>query len=131
MYFRLLNRICLRRAAGVSSVAFWLVLQAPFASALDVSLSGPLDDDLRETLENGSLLFEQAEAVSAGDDDTPPVRPQEIVSVAQADYKRLLAILYDQGYFSPVIEIRLDGREATGIQIVAPPSSIGKAVITI
>lgn len=131
MYFGLLNRACLHRAAGLSSVVFWMVLQAPSASALEVSLTGPLDDDLRETLENGSLLFEQAEAASGGDDDTPPVRPQEIVSVAQADYKRLLAILYDQGYFSPVIEIRLDGREATGIQIVNPPPSIGRAVITV
>ena len=40
---------------------------------------------------------------------------EDIVAAARADYGRLVGVLYDNGYFAPVVEIRLDGREAAGL----------------
>lgn len=92
--------------------------------ALDVTFQGALDAELRSDIEGGSLLFEQSQSETE-------VSPQEIVSVAQADYKRLLAVLYDYGYYGAVIRITLDGREASSIKSVSPPSSVSVVQIAI
>ncbi|WP_298836627.1 autotransporter assembly complex family protein [uncultured Roseobacter sp.] len=94
------------------------------ARAFDVQIRGNIDDALRAQLEGGSLLVEQAAGEQA-------VSPQEIVSTAQADYQRLLAVLYDAGYFGAAIDIALDGREAAAIPPVNPPAAVRQAVITI
>ena len=94
------------------------------ALAYEATLTGPLDEDLAAELEGGSLLIEQSEA-----EETPDVR--EIVSSAQADYRRLLAVLYSKGYFGPTIEIKLDGREAASILAVTPPARVSQATITV
>ncbi len=93
--------------------------------AADLSLKG-IDPDsaLYATLLGGSLLAEQT-----AEDATPST--QELVAAAQADYGRLLAVLYDEGFFGPVITITLDGRDATTIPPVQPPSRISTAVITV
>lgn len=94
------------------------------ALAFEARLTGVADEDFKSVLEGGSLLFEQIEA-------DEPASAQEIVAIAQADYQRLLAVLYDAGYFGAVISITLDGREAAGISPVAAPPSFDAAVITI
>lgn len=94
------------------------------ADALEVSVTGPVSEEMRETLQGGSLLFEQ----STSETD---VSVQEIVSIAQADYQRLLAVLYDSGYFGAIIDITLDGREASTIEPVNPPTSVARAVIRV
>ncbi len=93
------------------------------AAELALNVTGG-DSDLRATLRGGSLLAEQTTEGA-----TPS--PQELVAAAQADYARLLAVLYDQGYFGPEIKIALDGREASAIPPVSPPRQINRAVITI
>ena len=93
------------------------------AADLNLNVSGG-DDDLRDTLLGGSLLAEQT-----AEDATPSA--QELLAAAQADYARLLAVLYDQGYFGPEITIKLDGREAAAIPPVNPPRQINRAVIAI
>ncbi|MGB3244856.1 MAG: autotransporter assembly complex family protein [Sulfitobacter sp.] len=80
--------------------------------------------DLYQTVRGGSLLAEQT-----AEDVTPST--QELVAAAQADYARLLAVLYDQGYFAPVITITLDGVDASAIPPVSPPRTINRAVIAI
>jgi len=93
--------------------------------AADLTLEGLEDSpDLSATLLGGSLLAEQT-----AQDATPS--PQELLAAAQADYARLLAVLYDQGYFGPVINITLDGVEAARIAPVSPPRDIQSAVIRI
>ncbi len=95
------------------------------AFALPVSVTGiERDSDLYMDVTGGSLLFEQS-----AEDATPT--SQEIVAAAQADYARLLAILYDKGYFGPVINITLDGVEAASLPPVQPPLQVSRAVITI
>ena len=95
------------------------------AGAADLSFTGiDRDSDLYSTLRGGSLLVEQT------DQDVSP-SPQELVAAAQADYARLLAVLYDQGYFGPVVKIALDGVEASAIPPVSPPRQVQRAVIDI
>lgn len=101
-----------------------LICAGTSGQALDVVLTGALAEDLRSDLEGGSLLFEQSRAET-------DVSTQEIVAVAQADYQRLLAVLYDYAYYGAVIRIRLDGREASTIKSVSPPPQINRAEITI
>ncbi len=107
----------------IALVAAGVVLIAPARSA-DVVLGGALSDDLRARLSGGSLLIEQT-----ADDATPSA--QEIVSAARADYQRLLALMYDAGYFAPVISIRVDGREASAIPPVNPPRTVQQVRITV
>ncbi|MCP3881871.1 MAG: outer membrane protein assembly factor, partial [Sulfitobacter sp.] len=56
---------------------------------------------------------------------------QELLAAAQADYARLLAVLYDEGHFAAVIKITIDGVDASAIAPVAPPRQINRAVINI
>lgn len=95
------------------------------AQAADVRLSGSLDDDLKDTLRGGSLLVEQ----TLLEENKPSA--SEILAAAQADYKRLLAVLYDNGYFSGSINILVDGREAASIPTVQPPSAISNVQIKV
>ena len=108
------------------AVLFGVAVQVGgIAGAADLKINGiPPKSDLYKTLAGGSLLVEQT-----AEDATPS--PQEIVAAAQADYGRLVAVLYDQGYFGPVVKITLDGVDAAAIPPVNPPREIRQAVITI
>ncbi len=101
------------------------LLVAGMASAADLKITGiPEDSDLYKAVGAGSLLAEQS-----AEGATPS--PQEVVAAAQADYGRLLAVLYDEGYFGPVVKITLDGVDAAAIPPVQPPRQISRAVIAI
>ncbi|MFG6592214.1 autotransporter assembly complex family protein [Sulfitobacter sp. 1A12157] len=96
------------------------------AQAAELAITGiAADSDLYATLRDGSLLAEQT------DEDAEPATPQELVAAAQADYGRLLALLYDNGYFGPTLKITLDGVDAAAIPPVQPPRRIDRAVITV
>ncbi|MEQ6247499.1 autotransporter assembly complex family protein [Sulfitobacter sp. HNIBRBA3233] len=109
---------------GVSALAF-SVWASGIASAADVSLNGVADEDLRAALRGGSLLVDQTLL-----EENPPTSA-EILAAAQADYRRLLAVLYDNGYFSGAVTIRVDGREAASIPPVQPPGTISSVEITV
>jgi translocation and assembly module TamA len=110
-----------RRA--ISAAAFAIVGTGAFAA--DLTLTGVTkDSDLYDTLLGGSLLAEQTA------EDMDPTS-QELLAAAQADYARLLAVLYDQGYFGAVITIQIDGVEAASIPPVQPPQAINRAVISV
>jgi translocation and assembly module TamA len=71
---------------------------------------------LQERLEAGSLLLTaQRDAVSD---------PQDLLAAAQADYRRMVDLLYASGYYSGVVNIRIDGREAAEIPPLNPPTAI-------
>ncbi|MBD3662419.1 autotransporter assembly complex protein TamA [Sulfitobacter aestuariivivens] len=102
-----------------------LSVGAALANAAELRLTGiGPDDPLYDTVLGGSLLAEQT------DDDATPTT-QELVAAAQADYARLLAVLYDNGYYGPVVRITLDGIDAARIPPVSPPAKIDLAVINI
>ena len=56
---------------------------------------------------------------------------QDVLAAARADYARILAALYDQGYYSGRISIRLDGREAAEIPPLDAPATVGRVVIRV
>jgi translocation and assembly module TamA len=101
-----------------------LLIGAQAAKAQNVTVRAPdaLVDDLREASLTATLVD--------GADDEPP-RPIDVLSAARADYRRLIALLYDQGYFAPTISILVDGREASGINVVAAPAAISNVVLTV
>lgn len=74
------------------------------------------DAALETALRRTSLL--QA-AQNEGVDD-----PFEIYTIARAEYGQLIGIFYEQGYYAPVISVRIDGREAADISPLTPPEAV-------
>lgn len=103
----------------LSSLALSLGLCASSVSAFDalnIAVTGVKNDDLQSQLRRASLLrTAQREGVKDA---------QDVFSTALADYQRLLETLYAQGYYSGVIHITLDGREAANIPPLNPPAQI-------
>lgn len=111
--------------SATALMALVLGAAGQIGAAAELEITGiPAGTDLYETLAGGSLLVEQTA------EDADP-SPQEVVAAAQADYERLLAVLYDNGYFGPVIRITLDGVDAANIPPVNPPGQISRAVIAV
>ncbi|MBT3142639.1 BamA/TamA family outer membrane protein [Ruegeria litorea] len=112
------------KATRNSIVAACLILAPGYAMALETSLKAPgAPDELRQRLENGSSAF----AAKSRSLETP----LELLSAALSDYRTLVQILYDEGYFSPVVNIRLDGKEAANIDPLNTPSSVNTIDITV
>ena len=105
-------------------IAFAILVSVPMANAFEARLTASgAPDDLVASLRAGSLLLETAS------DKTPD--PLDIVAAARADYRRLLSLLYNQGYFGPDISIKIDGREAATLPPFTEQARIASAVITI
>jgi translocation and assembly module TamA len=109
------------------SRVLWAVLFcfAPsLAAAFDVQLSGiAQENDLYDRVSGSSLVFQaKAEEIQDG---------QDIVAAAQADYKRLIGVLYEAGYFGPTIRIRVDGREAADISPFSNIASVTQVVLDV
>ncbi len=105
--------------------AAFLVLASAQAPALErVTLTAPgASDSLSDALRNASLvLSQQAEGVT----DTA-----ELLAAAQADYARLVGALYGAGYYSGVVRIRIDGREAASIPPLNAPARISDITISV
>ncbi|WP_324752180.1 autotransporter assembly complex family protein [Roseovarius sp. Pro17] len=81
------------------------------------------DKDLRKTLIGASLIQ------SAQEDGRTD--PQDIIAAANADYAQLLGVLYKYGYYSGVINITVDGREAGGLSPFAKPSGVREVVVRV
>ncbi|MBF9042447.1 BamA/TamA family outer membrane protein [Rhodobacterales bacterium HKCCE4037] len=93
------------------------------AAAQNVQILAPeADEDLQNRLRAASLLLQET---------AEPRTAQDIVAAARADYGRLVAALYDQGYFSPVVRIDVDGREAARIPPFGAPSSVSNVTIRV
>ncbi len=103
--------------------AFAMSLPTTLA-ALETTLTAPGGSkELVERLEENSSV---ATAESRGLDT-----PLEILSAALSDYRTMVQILYDEGYFGPVVSIKLDGIEAAEISSLSVPAQINRAVITV
>lgn len=92
------------------------------AQNLDLNVAGG-SDELRSELKDAMSLY----ALQDGEDSAP----QAFIAAAQADYSRIVAVLYDGGRFSPVVSITIDGREAAGISAFEAPERISNIVIDI
>ncbi len=92
---------------------------------------GPVDlqfrvqgaDDLDRTLRNASLI---SGALSEG-----RTTGQDVLAAARGDYARILGNLYDQGYYSAIINITLDGVEAAEIAPLDAPDIVRQVVVSV
>ncbi|WP_171173489.1 autotransporter assembly complex family protein [Ruegeria sp. HKCCD8929] len=97
---------------------------ADSAGALETTLSTPgASSDLRDRIaETSSVLTAEARGLET---------PLELLSASLSDYRTLVQILYDEGYFSPVVSIRLDGREAANIDPLNSPAQVNRIDIAV
>ncbi len=94
------------------------------ALAFDLRFSAASQsEELTAQLRSASLVVPLADDADAA--------PQDILAAAQADYGRLIGALYEEGYFAPVINIRVNGREAAGISPLGSPGPIGRIEISV
>lgn len=56
---------------------------------------------------------------------------QELLAASLSDYRTLVQVLYDEGYFSPVVHIRMDGREAADIKPLNLPATVNRIEVTV
>ncbi|MDG1130026.1 MAG: BamA/TamA family outer membrane protein [Paracoccaceae bacterium] len=96
---------------------------APALDRTDVILEEGGSDQLRDRLVEGSLL------VAARRDRVTDT--QDILAAAQADYRRMVDLLYASGYYGGTVNIRIDGREAATIPPLDPPATVSAAEIRI
>ncbi len=112
-----------------SALKGWLfgtlvALSPNLAIALETTLSAPgASEDLVDRLEETSSVFTSE---SRGLDTS-----LEILSAALSDYRTIVQILYDEGYFSPVVSIKLDGQEAAEIDSLHVPAQFKRATILV
>lgn len=114
-----------RWAAALRGMFFGCAIGMPGAVfAVETTLSAPgASEDLTDRLTKGSAVM--ATEVHGLDS------PLELLSSSLSDYRTLVQILYDEGFFSPVVSIKLDGREAANINPLNIPSKINKIAITV
>ncbi|WP_134679614.1 autotransporter assembly complex protein TamA [Paracoccus ravus] len=89
---------------------------------IDILVRGT-DEDIPPAIRNTSLL------ISAQNEGR--VTGQDILAAARGDYARFLGVLYDEGYFSGVIDIKLDGVEAATIAPLDAPEVVRKVLVVI
>lgn len=78
------------------------------------------DKDVGATLRGASLLL----ALESREAD-------DVFAAALAEYGRLIGALYAQGHYSPVISVKIDGREAASIAPLDAPDRIGRISVTV
>lgn len=119
--WRLARKAMIRAWAGVALAA--LLLSAP-AKAQEAALAAPgAPAALVKSLRGASLVLT---TLAEG-----PVPASDVMAAARADYGRLLGALYAEGYYSGVISIRVDGREAADIPVLDDPTRIARIEITV
>ncbi|MEL6913095.1 MAG: BamA/TamA family outer membrane protein [Pseudomonadota bacterium] len=103
-----------------ASIALCLMLLTLPLAAQDLRVEGG-DEDLRARLAGDALVLSGKSADTPGD----------LIATAKGDYGRLLAILYEEGYFSATVSIRLGGREASTLTSFNAPAALGAPVVEI
>lgn len=107
------------------SIATLCVAMLPnLVQALETTLMAPgASEDLTDRLRGASSAMSAKARGLEG--------AQELLAASRSDYRTLVQVLYDAGHFSPVVHIRLDGREAAYIGPLQTPDSIERIEITI
>lgn len=118
-----MSRLLLRKTLlGLSVFLAASSVVPSVSSALDgvkFNVSGG-DKDITATLRGASLLL-ALESRQADD----------IFAAARGEYGRLIGALYAKGHYSPVISVKIDGREASSIAPLDAPLQVGKVEVSI
>lgn len=119
------SAICAGVAFGQSSSPFSGLFgggsQAESPVSLTVSVPG--NTDLEEEIRRASLI-----SGALNEDRTTG---QDVLAAARADYARILGEMYDKGYYSTQIFIKLDGVEAAEIAPLDAPQVVRNVVVTV
>jgi translocation and assembly module TamA len=100
------------------------LLAGPASAADDIRFLTPgASADLQSALRAASpLLLAQREDRSDA---------QDLFAAARAEYSALLAALYARAFYSPVITVSIDGREAASIAPLDAPATIRQIIVTV
>lgn len=93
------------------------------AAAVTVTVEAGGNDDLTGQLARASLARQLQDQGETG--------AQDLIAAAQADYRRMLTALYNEGFYGPTVSILVDGREAAAIPPVGGPSQVQSIVIRV
>ncbi|ETX30868.1 autotransporter assembly complex protein TamA [Roseivivax isoporae] len=107
----------------VRLAALAICTSTPAALALDdvsYSVRAPSEEQREEIRD----LLRSVSLISAAENDGR-TDPQDLVATALADYAHLLEALYSRGYYGGVINILVDGREASQIPLLDLPDRVG------
>ena len=119
-------RCCVGLRSAVSGVLAALILSATGAAALEtftLTLPDGNEDGLERKLRAASVVRQ-----AQGDGSTDP---QDLFSAALAEYRRLTEVLYANGYYSGVINVRIDGREAALIPATSRLQAVRSIAISV
>ncbi len=114
-------------AKGVRALCLTALILMGFtgaSNAVEARLQAPgSSDELRDRLQGASAVLA---ASARGETEVQP-----LLAAALSDYRTLVQVLYDQGYFAPVVRIRLDGKDAASIQPLNLPKSVNDIAISV
>ncbi|MDB6180940.1 autotransporter assembly complex protein TamA [Paracoccus fistulariae] len=106
-----------------SKISGWFSGDSDAESPVSLSFQVEGHEDLERTLANSSLIQGALnENRSTG---------QDILAAARADYARILGALYDEGFYSALIYIKLDGVEAAEIAPLDAPHVVRNVVVQV
>lgn len=120
------------RARGIAgslggAVCLVALLATPVVSATDIvefSIAG--DSRSIERGVKAASGLAQVESEARGKPNA-----QDLLAAARAEYLRLIGALYAEGYYSPVISVLVDGREAASIPPLEAPKKISKIQVIV
>lgn len=119
-------RCCVGFRSAASGALAALILSSTGAAALEtftLTLPDSSEDGLERKLRAASVV-RQAQRDGSTD-------PQDLFAAALAEYRRLTEVLYANGYYSGVINVRIDGREAALIPATARLQSVRSIAISV
>ncbi|MCA0042611.1 autotransporter assembly complex protein TamA [Celeribacter litoreus] len=107
----------------VAKLALAFTLFAGASNAFETRFETEADDSLTKALKASSAVLQaRQEGVETS---------EEIIAAVQADYGTLLSLLYREGYYGPVISIKVDGREGADMSLISLPPQIDRVTISV
>lgn len=115
------TRLNLRAGLNTAILSAALATLPSFLSAFEYTIS---TDQFEEEIRGTALLTRL-------DDPDSDARAQDVVAAAQADYARVIGVLYDRGFFAPQVSIKINGQEAASLSLVRPISNVRTVVVRV
>jgi translocation and assembly module TamA len=115
--------VSVRRLLGATTLVLCLAPLAAGGQEPVIFTTPGADDDLVSVLRGASALL--------GAERDGTTTAQDMFAAARAEYGRLIGALYAQGHYSPVIHVRIDGREAATIAPLDAPATIGRIEVSV
>jgi len=91
--------------------------------SLEVVSAGEPDRDLEKAIQNASLIWQERKKPAAGS--------AGLLTRAKADYRRILAALYNEARYSAEISITWDGREIANLPVGTELPDFAQLVISV